>query len=1226
MSRLHYACAAFLWTLLPSSSNAGQDVEGNKILRLGDAVPIDTPGTYYADLHPCPAACGDSKPDNWTVYSAVDRLAYCPETILFDLAINTPVDAPDAFVKMRACTAGEPENANTTANALYLAVTEQGTGGSVKARRDLGDCVSKSADEVKLSLQFGQKGASVSQIDTTIAALKHLQQFMENGSNCDTPVLLAYSNGTIAGMYLGPGFGRDTATSVLERLQKQVRENRVAETTLVQLCGVNRNAHHVLGVAVDTTGNVAAVQRLLSTWARAECAADLDEMTEWHNIALSEVDQGLGRSSGSNSERRATPLQPRAECTVEKAIAGDNCDTLAARCGITKPDIIEYNGSPELCLPGRILAGQRLCCNRGTLPDIRPKPNEDGSCFSYTVQPGDDCTTLALTYDLTNTVLERFNNKTTWGWNGCRNLNHGIKIFCGPTKVGTERPTDGTPLQDLNPCPLNEFCIEERGPAGNPGTSPANTNGCVSSCGVDIHNIDGDIVVPYGRVGYYESWNFNRKCLWLRAANANTNLAYTHIHWAFIEVDPSDWSVKIADPYSQWEDFKALDDVLRIISFGGWGYSTEPETYDKLRQAMSPPNRKIFATNVAAFVTEHGLDGVDFDWEYPGAMDIPGTPSGLETDGPNYYKFLIVMRGQLAEGKSLSIAAPASYWYLKAFPIDLMAKELDYIVFMTYDLHVNITETTYALSMRESSYGRSFLMSEAGCTGPDCFFEGDRLNSPAAKGACTDTGGYISNAEIDQIVFLGENVQTWHDGGSNSDMMSYTDDEYYDYETGDGLEDLLPPLPDDYPECTASYDDLESIDKDFGRIHELCIGQYILEALQKNFTASLTAYDALMEDGYDGKFKTYAKAVVSASKKVVEDFMYENGENYFGCIVTEEIQCCEYCEDTHHTNHPEINCRCCEVYDCVPAGPCDNPKVHCDPPEFRYRNMSQPCPPDYSMRGQSPPSDGRYTQSVYWTLKDPDAFWADLYTETGVAQEDIEWKDVNHFPCYPTEKHCGEKHWDYNFPVPSEYDPEDVINPKDVVSKAYDKLKALDPELTDVLDKVKHDEYDGDINELVDAVAMRVLMVSDAIENMQSIVEIAEEIEEAKAKSILFAFLSAIFFFVPVVGEVMGAVSSLANIGRIVALLGAAGNVALDVYTIFDDPENAPLAIFSLILTPLALMDVVKVGQAARARRGMPAADVAKLGDRLAGRLILFRSSKTGVPFRWTVLNNVAKQ
>lgn len=74
----------------------------------------------------------------------------------------------------------------------------------------------------------------------------------------------------------------------------------------------------------------------------------------------------------------------------------------------------------------------------------------------------------------------------------------------------------------------------------------------------------------------------------------------------------------------------------------------------------------------------------------------------------------------------MSIAAPASYWYLKAFPIDKMAKELDYIVYMTYDLHgqwdagnkfsmdgcpagnclrshVNFTETGQVLAMSTTS-------------------------------------------------------------------------------------------------------------------------------------------------------------------------------------------------------------------------------------------------------------------------------------------------------------------------------------------------------------------------------------------------------------------------------------------------------------------------------------------------------------------------------------------
>ena len=38
-------------------------------------------------------------------------------------------------------------------------------------------------------------------------------------------------------------------------------------------------------------------------------------------------------------------------------------------------------------------------------------------------------------------------------------------------------------------------------------------------------------------------------------------------------------------------------------------------------------------------------------------------------------------------GKSISIAAPSSYWYLKGFPIAEMSLIVDYIVYMTYDLH-----------------------------------------------------------------------------------------------------------------------------------------------------------------------------------------------------------------------------------------------------------------------------------------------------------------------------------------------------------------------------------------------------------------------------------------------------------------------------------------------------------------------------------------------------------
>jgi spore germination protein YaaH len=57
-------------------------------------------------------------------------------------------------------------------------------------------------------------------------------------------------------------------------------------------------------------------------------------------------------------------------------------------------------------------------------------------------------------------------------------------------------------------------------------------------------------------------------------------------------------------------------------------------------------------------------------------------------DGANYVKFLKMVRDQLPEGKTLSVAMPASYWYLRGFhPITEFEKVLDYVIYMTYDLH-----------------------------------------------------------------------------------------------------------------------------------------------------------------------------------------------------------------------------------------------------------------------------------------------------------------------------------------------------------------------------------------------------------------------------------------------------------------------------------------------------------------------------------------------------------
>lgn len=296
------------------------------------------------------------------------------------------------------------------------------------------------------------------------------------------------------------------------------------------------------------------------------------------------------------------------------------------------------------------MPGQPVCCSAGSLPDIRPKPNSDSSCAITTIHANDNCAQIAAANELSVSDIESFNDGTTWGWVGCGDLPRGLQIClstgdppmpawvsnaeCGPTVNGTQRPTNGTSLADLNPCPLNaccdiwgqcgittSYCTNVTGPTGNPGTAPKHQNGCISNCGTKITKS------AYGpstftKIGYYESWNWDRPCLNLRAADVGVDI-YTHVHWAFASIT-NDFDVQINDTYNQWQGFLDLYGVNRILSFGGWGYSTSPATYDLLRKAMDPANVDTFVQNIYNFVEKNGLDGIDFDWEYPGvSLPLP---------------------------------------------------------------------------------------------------------------------------------------------------------------------------------------------------------------------------------------------------------------------------------------------------------------------------------------------------------------------------------------------------------------------------------------------------------------------------------------------------------------------------------------------------------------------------------------------------------------------------
>ncbi|KAH7091198.1 glycoside hydrolase superfamily [Paraphoma chrysanthemicola] len=506
------------------------------------------------------------------------------------------------------------------------------------------------------------------------------------------------------------------------------------------------------------------------------------------------VGPGLGRDKSASKR----DLAKRATCKYTQAVAGDGCWAMANRCGISQDQLKQYNGGKSnFC--DLIIKGEYYCCSAGNLPDFSPQPNGDGTCKTHKVMSTDD------------------RNKNTWGWQGCQYLipNQLLCIStgapplpasdplatCGPTVAGTTAPSDMSKINELNPCPLKaccnvwgncgiskDFCILNPADTKAPGTTQPGANSCVASCGLEITN-NGSPPAQFIRIGYFEAFNMERPCLHMLPGQINTNF-YTHIHFAFGGISSS-YAVEMGNLQPMFEDFKKLTGVKKIMSFGGWSFSTEADTAPIFRQGVTAAQRTTFANNVVQFANDNNLDGLDFDWEYPGAPDIPGIPPGSKDDGPNYLEFLKAVRRRLPREKTLGIAAPASFWYLKGFPIEEISKVVDYIVYMTYDLHgwcntrqwdygnkwstdgctggdclrhqTNRTETESAMVMITKAgvpsnkiimglpkYGRSFKMTSPGCTGPMCTFTGPA--SGAAPGRCTGTQGYISNFEIREII------------------------------------------------------------------------------------------------------------------------------------------------------------------------------------------------------------------------------------------------------------------------------------------------------------------------------------------------------------------------------------------------------------------------------------------------------------------------------------------
>ncbi|KAB2569030.1 Chitotriosidase-1 [Lasiodiplodia theobromae] len=241
-------------------------------------------------------------------------------------------------------------------------------------------------------------------------------------------------------------------------------------------------------------------------------------------------------------------------------------------------------------------------------------------------------------------------------------------------------------------------------------------------------------------------------------------------------------------------------DLKVLIALGGWGFNdnntvTQPVFHNLVSKSSA---RKNFIANLLIFLRGYGFDGVDFDWEYPGASDR----GGGEYDGENLALLLKELKQAIAKDPAdylVSFTAPTSYWYLRHFThLAEYMDHVDWVNVMTYDLHgvwdsdssigSHVLAHTILTGIKEALnlfwrndidpakvnlglgfYGRSFQLADPSCNTPGCLFKGG-----GAPGECTGSSGTLSYREIMAIMDK-EHVEPYHDTENAVKYLTWKD-------------------------------------------------------------------------------------------------------------------------------------------------------------------------------------------------------------------------------------------------------------------------------------------------------------------------------------------------------------------------------------------------------------------------------------------------------------------
>jgi hypothetical protein len=125
-------------------------------------------------------------------------------------------------------------------------------------------------------------------------------------------------------------------------------------------------------------------------WAVAQrCGISQDDLARYNraNLCSTLVKDEIVCCSSGTLPSTLPPGNADGTCKTRAVVSGDDCGSLASKCGISGADFMKVNTKANLC--STLVPGQQVCCTAGQYPDLKPKPDADGNCATYLTQKED---------------------------------------------------------------------------------------------------------------------------------------------------------------------------------------------------------------------------------------------------------------------------------------------------------------------------------------------------------------------------------------------------------------------------------------------------------------------------------------------------------------------------------------------------------------------------------------------------------------------------------------------------------------------------------------------------------------------------------------------------------------------------------------------------------------------------------------------------------------------